>query len=158
LHCLDRLTQLPLLCGRWRLCPSDTYVEKSGIGAIPDDVGCPLHARNNPGMNLVGTVCVPNNDTAMAAQPNDIFYINFEDPGWTCKGRDDGGGGRPDAFVALINLLFAFGWSTIVGIVCCYCRNKSQNTAPFNGEFHAAHGRKFCRVPDPRCSAVQVAL
>jgi hypothetical protein len=96
----------------------------------PDTFGCPVHARENPTWNLVGTVCVPND--AVDEDVDDVEYVNFADPNWKCAGRDD----KDDGAVAIwimMNLFFGVGWIPIAAIFCCIFRNKSQNTAPFNG-------------------------
>ena len=91
-----------------------------------DAIGCPYGQYN-----LVGTVCVQD-----GASSTDVDYVNFEDPNWFCKGRDDAKAEDHTAAVILwvvVNLVFGVGWIPLAACCCCYFRNKSQNKAPFNG-------------------------
>lgn len=123
------LKLLRLLCHLWRPLLSDTYVQSDLAGDM-SSYGCPLHSRES-GLDLVGTICLKNG----TSPPQDVDYINFAHPNWICEGRDDPKDGRLGLFVSLLFQLVFGGAGILIGaIVCCICRNKSQNTAPFNGE------------------------
>ena len=115
---------MPLLCARSThsfFCSvrSDTYSESS----TSEDY-CP--ASNN----LVRTACTPEATNST----DDPAYIRFSDDTWKCKGigaeRGEDRGGMIAIWINLVVQVFV--WVPMV-IGCCYFRNKSTNTAPFNG-------------------------
>ena len=86
--------------------------------------------------NLAGTICTPDGEYDENNPPTADDYISpFRwDQGWKCKGlqEDDA---KPDlGWILFINIFFSTFWIVPAAIGCCYCRNKSNNTAPFNGE------------------------
>ena len=89
---------------------------------------------------LYGTICTPTESYDPQNPPTPDAYIgSFSwDEGWRCKGWDNDedkrNGGDGLAFALIINLVATLGWLIPMIVICCYCRNKSQNTAPFNGE------------------------
>ena len=122
------LTPLTRLCHRWRPLLSDTYVQND-LANEWSDYGCPSHSRGSS-LDLVGTVCVKNETSAT----QDVDYVNFMDPKWDCEGRDNDDPPPNMLAIVFINLLFSVGWIPIAVVFCCIFRNKSQNTAPFNGD------------------------
>lgn len=118
--------------------------------SAPDDYGCPLAARTNRGLNLVGTVCVP--DGTSSTDSADVKYVNFGDPSWYCPDRDDKEDGPALGIIIVMNLMFSVGWVPIAAIFCCYYRNKSQNKAPFNG----GEVRSFSQVAKAQVPQMQV--
>eukprot|EP01043_Picozoa_sp_COSAG02_P077205 COSAG02_NODE_16780_length_1056_cov_1.370951_1_plen_168_part_10 len=122
--------------------------------SAPDDYGCPLHAQRNPSMNLVGTVCVPDDaySSIFSSNSADIKYVNFDDPSWYCPDRNEKDDGAGVFMIIMMNLIFGVGWIPIAAIFCCYFRNKSQNTAPFNG----GQVRSFPQVVKAQVPQMQV--
>ncbi len=113
------------------LCCPVTYTGVPAAQLPNEDDNCPYGNDQ-----LYGTICTPTESYDPQNPPTSGDYIGkfSGDAGWRCKGYDNPEQKANVGWVLFFNLFVNLLWLTPMILGCCYYRNKSQNTAPFNGE------------------------